>query len=169
MFRIAARNDKGYGPATQVRYSVTNPQIFWQTDELLSCNLPQVVARCKQPCLVWQGGSEESWKCGRSAVCQGIPVSPSSQKFPQYWYFQVAKTGVWSHHGLEGPGKIIVLVQQWKSWENYYIGSATEKEKSGILFVPPASLLTVLRFCMTNVSLNISQLHLWPFDAKSDL
>ena len=59
----------------------------------------------------------------------------------------------------ETPEKIIIsLAQLWKS-----------KGLVFLMYHPPASLLTVLRFCMTNVSLNISQLHLWPFDAKSDL
>ena len=45
--------------------------------------------------------------------------------------------------GLENPEKITILA-----------------DLPGILFAPPASLLTILRFCMTTVSLNISQLHL---------
>ena len=138
----------------------------------------QVVTRCKQPCLVWQGGSEESCKCGGSAVCQGSQIFPICcfQKHFQFWHFQVAKTGVWSHRFEysekllswpklenlgrlhETPEKIISLAQPWKS-----------KSLVFLMYHPPASLLTVLRFCMTNVSLNISQLHLWPFDAKSDL
>ena len=108
----------------------------------------QVVTRCKQPCLVWQGGSEESCKCGGSTVCQGSQISPIScfQKHFQFWHFQVAKTGVWSHR-FEYSEKIIILAQTWKSWEtpwnpweNYYwFGSAMEKQKPGILNVPSTS------------------------------
>ena len=171
MIRIAARNDKGYGPATQVRYSFPALAFSEKLKSFPHVLLPRWLQDANSPALSGKVGVKRAASVGGQQFAKVALPCPKSRKFSQLWYFQVAKTGVWSH-GLEDPEKIIGLVRPWKSWENYCLenpAKITILAEPGILFAPPASLLTILRFCMTTVSLNISQLHLWPFDAKSDL